>query len=703
MPTEFHTNRLINEVSPYLLQHADNPVDWYPWGSEAFKKAREENKPVFLSIGYSTCHWCHVMAHESFEDHSVAKLMNEVFVSIKVDREERPDIDAIYMTVCQMMTGSGGWPLTIVMTPDKRPFFAATYIPRVSRFGLIGMLEMIPHIRELWIKRHSDVVRSADEITMALQQVSLDAPGEKLDKYTLNLAYEQLEKRFDEQHGGFVGTPKFPIAHNLSFLLRYWKRTGKKNALQMVEKTLQAMRAGGIYDHIGFGFHRYATDSQWLVPHFEKMLYDQAMIAIVYTEAYQVTGKKEYEKTTRGIFDYVLYHMTAPEGAFYSAEDADSEGQEGKFYLWTQKEIQQILNDKEADLAIEVFDIKKEGNFSEEGGGKENGTNILHLKKSSEELSSELGLSEQELQSQLEAIRQKLFTYREKRVHPGKDDKILTDWNGLMIAALAKGAQVFNEPSYAEAARRAADFINTRICTASGRLLHRYRNGEASILSYADDYAFLIWGLLELYEATFDVRYLETSLALNRDFIGHFWDMDNGGFYSTPDDGEELLIRQKEVYDTAIPSGNSVAMSNLLRLSRMTADYELEEKAARIGSAFSKSIKKSPSAHTQLMSAVDFALGPSYEIVITGNSQAQDTKKMLNALGRHFVPNKVVLFIPSGQESSKINRLAEFTKDMPGIDGKATAYVCSDYKCKLPVTHTSKMLGLLIDNKISEE
>ena len=703
MPTGCHTNRLIKEVSPYLLQHADNPVDWYPWGPEAFEKAREENKPIFLSIGYSTCHWCHVMAHESFENPVVAKLMNEAFVSIKVDREERPDIDAFYMTVCQMMTGSGGWPLTIIMTPDKQPIYAATYIPRESRFGRIGMLELIPRTKELWATRRMEVEESADKIIVALQQISPDTPGEKLDEHTLDLAYEQLVKRFDEQHGGFGSAPKFPTPHNLNFLLRYWRRTGKEKALQMVEKTLQAMRAGGIYDHIGFGFHRYATDSQWLVPHFEKMLYDQAMMAMAYIEAYQATEKKGYEKTAREIFDYVLRCMTAPEGAFYSAEDADSEGQEGKFYLWTQKEIQQILNDEEADLAVNVFGIEEDGNFTEEAAGGITSTNILHLKKSPKELSSELGVSEQELQERLEAIRQKLFAYREKRVHPDKDDKILTDWNGLMIAALAKGAQAFDEPEYAEAAKKAAKLILARMCTPSGRLLHRYRNGEAGILSYVDDYAFLIWGLLELYEATFEVRYLETSLDLNRDFLQHFWDGDNGGFYSTPDDGEELLLRQKEIYDGAVPSGNSVAMLNLLRLARMTANHELEERAAHIGGAFARGIKESPGAHTQLMTALDFAAGPSYEVVIAGNSQAKDTKIMLNTLGRRFVPNKIVLLNPSEQQSPEINRLAEFIKNQLSIDGKTTAYVCSDYNCKMPTTDISKMLELLSGNKIKEE
>jgi len=692
---EKHYNRLIFEKSPYLLQHADNPVDWYPWGPEAFEKARKENKPIFLSIGYSTCHWCHVMEHESFEDPEVARLMNEVFVSIKVDREERPDIDNVYMMVSQMMTGSGGWPLTIIMTPDKKPFFAATYIPKENRFGRIGMLELIPRIKEIWATRRGEALSSADQITFALRQVSQDAPGEELDEATLKLAYEQLAKRFDEQHSGFGSAPKFPTPHNLLFLLRYWKRTNNEKALEMVEKTLQGMRRGGIYDHIGFGFHRYSTDSEWLLPHFEKMLYDQAMLAMAYTEAYQATGKEEYRKTAREIFTYVLRDMTAPEGGFYSAEDADSEGEEGKFYLWTEEEIRQVLGSEEADLILKVFNIEKNGNFMEQATGKRAGANILHLRKSLTEIASELKMSEQDLQKHLETARQKLFTYREKRIHPHKDDKILTDWNGLMIAAFAKGARVFDEPRYAEAAKATVDFILKNMRKSDGRLLHRYRDGQAALPAQVDDYAFLIWGMLELYETIFEVRYLQTALDLNRDLMKHFWDDNNGGFYFVADDGENLLVRQKEIYDGAIPSGNSLAMLNLLRLGRITANYDFEEKAARIGRAFSRNVKQSPSAYTQLMVAVDFGVGPSYEVVIAGNSQAEDTKEMLKAIRTQFIPNKVVILRPTEQESPDIDRLAEFTKSQASIDGRATAYVCLNYNCKFPTTDITKMLDLL--------
>ena len=688
-------NHLIKETSPYLLQHAGNPVDWYPWGPEAFAKAQRENKPIFLSIGYSTCHWCHVMAHESFEHPEVARLMNEVFVSIKVDREERPDIDSVYMSACQVMTGNGGWPLSIIMTPDKKPFFAATYIPRESRFGLVGMMQLIPHIRELWVTRRGEALSLSNKITAALQQTSPDTPGEELDQATLYLTYEQLTERFDGQRGGFSSAPKFPTPHNLLFLLRYWKRGSNQAALDMVEKTLQTMRRGGIYDHVGFGFHRYSTDSQWLVPHFEKMLYDQAMLAMAYAEAYQATGKEDYGKTAREILTYVLRDMTSPEGGFYSAEDADSEGEEGKFYLWTQEEVRQALGSGEADFVARVFNIEKDGNFAEQATGRKSGVNILHLGKTLGELASDLNLSQQDLQKHLEDVRQKLFAYREKRVHPMKDDKILADWNGLMIAALAKGAQAFDEPEYAEAACRAADFILGNMRNSDGRLLHRYRDGQAGVQANLDDYAFLVWGLIELYEAIFDARYLEVAVELTGDMVRHFWDEDGGGLYLTPDDGESLFVRKKEIYDGAIPSGNSVAMLNLLRLARITATSDLEEKAARIGSAFSASIKQLPSAHTQLMVALDFGIGPCYEVVIAGNTQAEDTKAMVRALRTRFLPNKVVLLNPGERESREIAKLAEFTKNQSSIDGRATAYVCMNYNCKLPTTDIDKMLELL--------
>jgi len=688
-------NRLTDQKSPYLLQHADNPVDWYPWGEEAFEKARREDKPIFLSIGYSSCHWCHVMEHESFEDPSVAALMNDAFVCIKVDREERPDIDDVYMTVSQMMTGRGGWPLTIIMTPDKIPFFAATYIPKESSVGRTGLLTLISVIKDHWATRRDELLGVAARVSAAVQQMSQDAAGGDLDESTLELAYQQLAQRFDDQYGGFGSSPKFPTPHQLLFLLRYWKRTGDERALEMVEKTLQAMRRGGVFDHLGFGFHRYSTDARWLLPHFEKMLYDQAMLGMAYAEAYQATGNGEYETTAREVFAYVLRDMTAPEGGFYSAEDADSEGEEGKFYLWTQDELRQVLGSGGVDFIMRVFNGELGGNFAEEATGQRTGRNILHLTAPLSLLATAFKMSEPDLQERLEAARQTMFAYREKRVHPLKDDKVLTDWNGLMIAALAKGARAFDEPKYAEAAGRAAAFILENMRTADGRLLHRYRDGEAALSAYVDDYAFLIWGLLELYEATFDARHLRSALALNAVMIQHLGDDEHGGFYSTADDADELLVRRKGIYDGAIPSGNSVAMLNLLRLGRMTADSDLEEKAAGIARAFSSDVERSPSAYTQLLVAVDFALGPSYEVVIAGILKAKDTQAILRVLRTQFVPGKVVLFRPDEEESPDIAGLAEFTRYQRRIDSKATVYVCLDYHCQLPTTDVDTMLELL--------
>ncbi len=692
---EKFTNRLIHEKSPYLLQHAHNPVDWYPWGKEAFERAKNENKPLFLSIGYATCHWCHVMERESFEDPEVARLMNEVFISVKVDREERPDIDTVYMRVCQILTGSGGWPLTIFLTPDKKPFFSSTYIPKENRFGRLGMQELIPHIQELWENNRSELETSADKIVTSLQESPTSGQGKDPREDTLDTAYHQLEQQFDSEHGGFGTSPKFPAPHTLFFLLRDWKRTGTNNALHMVEKTLQFMRRGGLFDHIGYGFHRYSTDALWLVPHFEKMLYDQALLAMAYTEAFHVTRNYDYKNTAEEIFTYVLRDMTSPEGAFYSAEDADSEGEEGKFYLWTSDELEKILSKEEAYLALSVFNVENVGNFTEEATGRKTGTNILHLKKSLEEIASELKLSPEALSHHLESIRVSLFKTREKRIRPLKDDKVLVDWNGLMIAALAKAAAAFDEPTYVHSAQKATDFILNNMLDKQGRLFHRYREGQSSITAFLDDYAFLIWGLIELYEATFDPRFLKEALELNEILIKHFWDDKDGGFYFTPDDGEKLPLRQKELYDGAIPSGNSIEMFNLLRLARLTSNPELEEKASQTGRIYSKDIELSPSAFTQMMAAVSFGIGPSYEVVIVGDTEAADTKAMFKALRTEFVPNKVVLFIPTDKDPSAIFEMAPFTSRMTSIEGKATAYVCQNFSCQQPTTDINKMLQFI--------
>jgi uncharacterized protein YyaL (SSP411 family) len=686
---------LIHEKSPYLLQHASNPVDWYPWGEEAFKKAKKEDRPIFLSIGYSTCHWCHVMEHESFEDEDVARLMNKNFVSIKVDREERPDIDNIYMKICQMITGRGGWPLTIIMTPDKKPFFAGTYLPKQRRFNQIGMMDLVPRIGELWSEQRRDLLASAEKTILALGQQSFHPSSERLNETVLNSAFQQLVQGFDAHYGGFSQAPKFPTPHNISFLLRYWKRTGNDSALHMVEKTLQAMRWGGIFDHLGYGFHRYSTDARWLLPHFEKMLYDQALLAIAYTETYLATKNDFYKTTAEEIFTYILRDMTSPEGPFYSAEDADSEGKEGKFYTWQWDELQRHLGTEDLKFVSKVFNIQESGNFSEEVTGTKTGANILHLTRPLDEFAEELKMSMKDLEVRMESLRKKLFELRGKRERPLRDDKILTDWNGLMIAALARAARAFDRQDYTVAAQKASDFIFRNMRRKDGGLLHRHREGESKICAYADDYAFMIWGQIELYEASFQDRHLQKALDLNDTFIRHFWDEKNGAFFFTPESSDTLFIRQKESYDRTTPSSNSGAMMNLLRLSRMTGRSEFEEKAARISDYFSGSIRSYPSAHTQMLCAIDFALGPSFEIVIAGQQGALDTQKMVRTIQDEFIPNTVVLFVPTDKENPAIYQLAPFTHKQHLFKSHAAAYVCANFTCKQPTSDPDQLLQFL--------
>ena len=679
-------NRLLSEKSPYLLQHANNPVFWYPWGEEAFEAARKEDKPVFLSVGYSTCHWCHVMAHESFEDQMVAKLLNQGFVCIKVDREERPDIDQLYMSVAQALTGRGGWPLTIIMTPEKKPFFAATYIPKIGRFGQTGMMELLPKIQELWINDRKELLGSADKVLDYLRKVQMsEACTKDLDESFLAGGYQALASLYDATNSGFGTSPKFPTPHHLLFLLRYWRRHGGDQALEMVESTLQAMRLGGIYDQIGFGFHRYSTDAEWFIPHFEKMLYDQALLTIAYTECYQATGKDEYAKIAEEILEYVLRDMTSPEGGFFSAEDADSEGEEGKFYLWTAEELERTLEKEEFKLMIRLFDIHKSGNF-------EKGRNILHLRAASSDAAMVLNIPEQELIERLEKIRQKLFATRSNRIRPLRDDKILTDWNGLMIAAMAKAAQTLEEPKFAAAAKKAADFLLKTMQTPEGRLMHRFRV-EAGIQANLDDYAFLIYGLIDLYETVFEVRYLKAALDLCQVMLEHFWDNKGGGLFFTPDDGETLLVRHKEFYDGAVPSGNSVSMLNLLRLSHYTGDTGLEEMAWELARAFSRVAGEGRqlTGHTMLLCALDYALGPSSEVALVGRSDDADLLDMLRAIRSRFLPSNVVVVV-SGDEVGKV---VLFTKDMVQLEDRATAYVCSGQTCQLPATSPEKMIALL--------
>ncbi|MBF0565436.1 MAG: thioredoxin domain-containing protein [Nitrospirae bacterium] len=691
-------NRLSNEKSPYLAQHAENPVDWYPWGEEAFEQAKRADKPIFLSIGYSTCHWCHVMAHESFEDNQVAALMNEAFVNVKVDREERPDVDNVYMSVCLMMTQRGGWPLTIIMTPDKIPFFAATYIPKESRFGLMGMIELATRIKTLWATKRNDLVAMADKVFDTLKQTSEDIPEESPDESILKQGFRQLSSSFDEQFGGFSDSPKFPTPHNMLFLLRRHARDGSAGALEMVEKTLFHMRLGGMYDHVGFGFHRYSTDAHWFVPHFEKMLYDQAMLAMAYTETYQATLNPFYSNTAREILSYVLRDMTHPEGGFYSAEDADSEGKEGRFYLWHQDELTDVLGETDASLAARIFNVEKEGNFHDEVAGSPSGLNILHLNAGFAELAAAIKMTEEGFAKKLEYIRLLLFEKRDGRIHPLKDDKILADWNGLMIAALARAGRALGEPAYVDAAKKAVNFVLTHLEKPSGRLLHRYRDGESAIVATLDDYACLTWGLLETYEATFESLYLRKALDLTAFMLGHFWDESNGGLFTAPDDATDLPIRQKEIYDGAIPSGNSIAMYNLLRLAAITGKTEFEEKTAAIARTFSNKVKNMPMAHTMFLCALDFAIGPSCEVVIEGMPGNIDTEDFLKPLRTMFLPATTVIFRDSSLSGDDTYDISGLTSPS-GLSGSkckaATAFVCRGKTCSAPTTSVEKMLSLL--------
>lgn len=677
------SNRLKSEKSPYLIQHAENPVEWYPWSEEAFELAEKEGKPVFLSIGYATCHWCHVMAHESFEDDEVAELMNESFINIKVDREERPDIDNTYMTVCQLLTGQGGWPLTIIMTPDKKPFFAATYIPKDSRFNRLGMKDLIPKISNAWDNDRQKVLQSAAKITSGFQQ-TLELPSEdKPDEEMIVSAYKNLENRFDPDFGGFGSKPKFPSPHNLLFLLQYSNSFQNQNAANMTSLTLEKMRLGGVYDQIGFGFHRYSTDNKWLLPHFEKMLYDQALLMITYSEGWKFSGNGLFKKTVFEIAEYVTEQLTSDEGAFYSAEDADSEGEEGKFYVWKPDEIKSFLNPEQAGLFTDVFNISPDGNFHDEATGRKTGANIPYLKKRLEELAAERGVDTTQFIRQLEQVRKKLKAHRSKRVRPLLDDKILTDWNGLMIAALARAGMIFDNSGLLESAEKAWSFISENMVKPDNRLLHRYRDGEAAISAMADDYAFLIWGLTELYQATFNPHYLKKALALNDHFMGLFLDDEKGGFYLTSQKGEELLGRQKEIYDGAIPSSNSVTAMNLLRLAKLTGQTDLENEADRLFTYFSSFLKESPAASTFAVNSLITALKPSAEVVICGPSDHELTHKMIRSATLKM-KKPYIIHLKTEKNKKSLAEIAPYTGDFP-LDSKPAAYICHHFKCEKPV------------------
>lgn len=678
-------NRLINEKSPYLLQHAYNPIDWYAWSDEAFEKAKRGNKPVLVSIGYSTCHWCHVMERESFEDEEVAALLNEYFVCIKVDREERPDVDQIYMTVCQAMTGGGGWPLTIMMTPEKKPFFAGTYFPKKSKWGRVGIMELLQSVQREWQSNREGILHQSEKITASLRQQTESKSQVEVSAALLDKAYLQLERSFDAEYGGFGVAPKFPVPHNLMFLLRYWRQSGKAKALAMVEKTLQAMRKGGIYDHLGFGFARYSTDPKWLVPHFEKMLYDNALLCYTYLEAYQCTGKEDFRQVAEEIITYVLRDMTSPEGGFYSAEDADSEGVEGKFYVFKRSEIDQVLG-SQAELFADFYDITQEGNF-------EQGENILNYRKQDiDQFASRRNMAAQEVEQLLKECRSKLYQVREQRIHPFKDDKILTAWNGLMIAALAKAARVTGNVRYTLAAEKATQFIFTSLMRPDGRLIARYRDGEAAHPAYLDDYAFLLWALLELYETTFSTHYIDKALLLAKDMKKLFADEQGGGFYFYGTDGEALIARTKEIYDGAIPSGNSVAALAFFRLARLTHQEEFGHAAEELLQCFAPVVSRHPSGYSYFMMALQLYLTPPTHVVIAGDETHLNTQAMLDLAGSTFLPDASVIY---NRESADESSLFPYVSDQKAINGVPTAYICQNFACQAPIQEINKLANAL--------
>lgn len=684
MPNNKIPNRLVNEKSPYLLQHAYNPVNWYPWNEEAFQKAKTEDKPIFLSIGYSTCHWCHVMERESFEDEEIAKILNGYFVSIKVDREERPDLDAIYMSFCQALTGQGGWPLTIIMTPDKKPFYAGTYFPKTSKYGHPGLIDVLHKLAEVWKRQRDEIQKSSQEIQQAVKDSVISNIKSDISKEIIHVAYKELNHLFDPVYGGFGDAPKFPTPHNLSFLLRYYKITGEEKALEMVEKTLDHMYQGGIFDHIGSGFSRYATDKKWLVPHFEKMLYDNALLAIAYLEAYQLTGNNRYCQIADKIFTYVLRDMTATEGGFYSAEDADSERVEGKFYVWEVKEVEEVLGKEDSAVFCKYYDIKHGGNFEGKSIPNLIGTSLNDME------------GDPALEEKMDEWRDKLFEHRLQRIHPHKDDKILTAWNGLMIAAMAYGGRVRNNAAYTHAAKKAAGFILNHLVREDGRLMARYRDGEAAYIGTIDDYAFLIWGLIELYETTFETIYLEQAMALNQDMLYYFWDEQEGGFFISGRDSEELVIRPKEIYDGATPSGNSVATMNMLRLAKITGDRELEDKALSQFHTFGGNIKQNPNAYTHFLMAFLFASMPTKEIVIAGDKEKKDAKEMLMKTNEVFSPFTIVIL---NDGNPQLYKLVPFVEHQRMIGNTATAYVCENFACNAPISDIEQFMELLRNSK----
>ncbi len=687
-----HTNRLSHESSPYLRQHAHNPVDWFPWGPEALAHARGRDCPIFLSIGYSACHWCHVMERESFEDEEIGKLLNQHFVSIKVDREERPDLDQIYMAFVQETTGHGGWPMSVFLTPDGQPFYGGTYFPPDDRYGgrMPSFRRVLLSVIEWWRTQRDKIAQAARQNAGALQALAHAGTGAAEGDLTPDLIRRvpgQLGQVFDPVHGGFGQAPKFPHSMDLRVLLRAWKRFGDDSALHMVRLTLDRMARGGIYDHLGGGFHRYSTDARWLVPHFEKMLYDNALLLPVYLEAYQATGEPFYRQVAEQTLGYVLREMTSPEGPFYSTQDADSEGEEGKFYVWTAAEIEQVLGKELAATFNYVYDVTPEGNWE--------GHSILNRTRGDAQDARLLGIAEEELRRRLEEARQKLYVVRSRRVWPGRDEKVLTAWNGLMVGAFAQAAQVLEVPAHAAVAARAADFLLTRLRTADGRLLRTWSAGmEPKLNGYLEDYSFLVDGLVSLYEATFEPRWVEAALGLAGVMLDQFWDAQAGGFFFTGRDHESLIARSKDPQDGATPSGNSMAVTALLRLGRLTGRADLLQRAEATLRAFRGLLANHPMAAGQWLTALDFYLGPVQEFAVVGEPADSETLRVLRAIRGGFRPNKVVALKPpsAGAEAEKAVPLLEGKTP----DGPVTTYICENFTCQAPLVGAEAVEAALV-------
>ncbi|HLK66800.1 MAG TPA: thioredoxin domain-containing protein [Bryobacteraceae bacterium] len=700
------TNRLAKEQSPYLLQHAHNPVDWYPWGAEAFEKARRENKPIFLSIGYSTCHWCHVMERESFETDSIAELLNRDYVPIKVDREERPDVDRIYMHFVQATTGSGGWPMSVWLTPELQPFFGGTYFPPENRWGHPGFASILTQISSAWGTDRERIVDSARDVVEQLRKQAAVEPGRtsSIDTSTANSGFAIFRRTFDPQLGGFGGAPKFPRPAVFNFLLRYHARTRNREALDMVLLTLREMAKGGMHDQLGGGFHRYSVDERWFVPHFEKMLYDQAQLAISYLEAFQITHEAQYAETARGIFDYVLRDMTDTAGGFYSAEDADSvidpeepgvKG-EGAFYIWTAEEIRELVGQPVAEWFCHCYGVADGGNVANDPHHEFTRRNILYRAATIEETAEQFGRTVDEVRIGVREAERTLLAARSKRVRPHLDDKVLTAWNGLMISAFALGGVVLDEPRYAEAARRAAAFvIQTMYDAGTGQLLRRYRKGDAAIPAFLDDYAMFSQALLDLYEAQFDLRHLEIAIRLTEKQIEVFEDGTQGGFFSSAADDASLVMRMKEDYDGAEPSGNSVAVMNLLRLAQMTNRDGFRRSAERALAAFAPRLSVAPVALPQMLVACEFFLGEPRQIILAGERESADTRELVRTLYSHFVPARVILLVDSDTTRRTLAAGIPTIASMQKVDGRASAYVCRNYTCQLPVSEPGKFAELI--------